>query len=170
MTKKRINAILWRSYLSATSAALWGTNKSQYYFALSKDDYSGFFGNRATQSIDAQQNSVYTICLEPYEGMHPAGPYDLSIIKLRDDAARSGEWQMIDQSVERAYALWRKARGPVDKYENLPPAERSRNFIVIARDVDFRFHGRWIRGSDFATLPTAIQELLTKKSVGWSTL
>lgn len=170
MSKKQLDAILWRSYLTATSTALWGLSKSQYYFELPPGDYVSFFGNQAASGQDPRGNTVLTIQLEPFEGAPPVVKYELKLTKLRDGVERAGYWQVLNQYGENAYPLWQKNRGPLKSYQDMKAAERERNFIVIVRDVDCRFHGRWIRGDDFLSLPAAIQSLLTANSFGWSAL
>jgi hypothetical protein len=171
MSLKRINAILWRKYLAATSSALWKLSKSQYYFELAgtEPDYDQFFGDKATASQDERGNSLFTIQLEPFEGHPSVEAYELKFTKLRDVVERAGDWQ-VHQSGENAYALWRASRGPLKSFQDMDEAERKLNFIVIVRDVDGRFHGRWIPGDEFHSLPVAIQNLLISKNVGWSNL
>lgn len=170
MSQKPIDAILWRSYLAATSSALWQLNTSQYYFELprTEPDYIEFFGDSVMESQDYRGNKVFTINLEPFEGENMVARYELKCVKLREGVQRAGNWQVLDQNGELAYALWQKERGPLRPFQNMDEEERQKNFIVIARDVDGCFHGRWIRDDDFLSLPPRVKHLLETKAVGWS--
>lgn len=172
MSKRQIDAILWRSYLEATSSALWELNNSQYYIELPKQepDYSEFFGNSAAKAKDPQGNDLYTIQLAPFEGISPVGGYNLKIVKLRDGVERAGNLQVLEQRGESAYPLWQRDRGPEKKAQSMSLDERKKNFIVIVRDTSGLFHGRWIRDTDFDALPDRIKTLITSKTFGWSNL
>ncbi len=168
MAIKVINAILWRSYLAATSSALWGLDNSQYYIELTGTDFDPFFGVTSAQSTDERGNKAFTVKLEDFDGSNPTDPYDLKVIKLRDGVARAGNYQVLGQRESQAYPLWQSKRGPQKPYQEMDSEERSKNFMVVVRDSDGLFHARWIRPEDFAALPQSIQALLVSKSVGWS--
>jgi len=172
MSLKQIDAILWRKYLGATSAAVWATNNSQYYFELPSGDYTQFAGKSRRSFIDKDGNQAFKITLEAFDGAPHASPHEVTFAQKRKGAARGGNWTVdsIREGISKAYELWHAKRGPIDQYERLPPAEKEKNYIVIVRDVDNHFHGRWIRGSDFDALPSAVREKLLSASFGWSPL
>lgn len=170
MALHQIDAILWRSFLTSTSDALWGTRKSQYYIDLPAGDYETFFSDHATQGVDPQGNTTYSIWLEPFDGSLPVEKYQLTFKKLRQGVEREGSWNINDQSPQNAYPLWQKERGPASPYQQMADEERKRNFLVVARDKSGRFYGRWLRGDDFDSLPAEMRDLLKARSAGWSAL
>ena len=172
MSKRQLTALLWRSYLDATSSALWELSKSQYYIELPKleNDYFDFFGSSAIREKDERGNDLFTIRLAPFEGTAPVERYDLKLVKLRDGVERAGNWQVLNQRGENAYSLWQKNRGPEKTAQEMAANEKKKNFIVIAKDITGEFHGRWIRSSDFDVLPERVSTLLTSKEFGWSNL
>ncbi len=172
MSQKQIDAILWRKYLTATSHAVWGVSSSQYYFELPDRGYEQFLGTKCSQFKDNDGNQAYKITLESFEGVPSAAPRDVTFAKKRPGAHREGNWTVdsIRDGTGTAYDLWRKSRGPAARYEQLPPAEKEKNYIIIVRDIDGLFHGRWIRGSDFDALPTRVREALASENAGWRKL
>jgi len=172
MSLKQIDAILWRKYLTATSHAVWGVSSSQYYFELPDRGYEEFFGSNCSNFTDSQGNDAFKITLESFDGDPSAAPREVTFAKKRPGAGREGKWtaDSIRDGSGTAYELWRKKRGPIARYERLPSAEKGKNYIVIVRDVDGLFHGRWIRGSDFDALPTACQEAIASENAGWRKL
>lgn len=170
MAKKEIKAILWRSYMAETSKALWRETTSQYYIDLPKSDYENFFGAHAVVDTDREGNTTYTITLEPFDGVPAVGSYALTFKKLRPGSRRQDTWNINGQWLDRAYKLWQPNNGPLKKFSEMSTAERSSNFLIIARDVDGRFHGRWIRSPDFAVLPEGIKEIITSRKAGWTSL
>lgn len=172
MTLKQIDAILWRKYLAATSHAVWGVSSSQYYFELPDRGYEKFFGTNCSRFKDKDGNDAFKITLESFNGAPSAGPRDVTFAKKRPGAHRAGKWTVdsIRDGTGTAYDLWRKNRGPIARYEQLPSAEKEKNYIVIARDIDGLFHGRWIRGSDFDALPPIVRDALASETAGWRRL
>lgn len=173
MTLKQIDAILWRSYLKEASKAIWGDSNSQYYFEVAGSDLTDFFGSNF-EHYKKDGNDSFVINLEEFEGADPAEKHKIHLTLKADTKARKGMWvvnnAIRDGSNWRAYDLWRQGRGPIARYDELTSDEKSKNYIVIARDVDGGFHGRWIRGSDFDALPMTIQEALKSKGAGWREL
>ena len=172
MSRKQIDAILWRKYLSATSHAVWEVSSSQYYFELPDADYQNFFDGNCPSFTDKDGNQAYTLTLEAFDGQQAVGPHNVTFAQKRPGAHRAGKWTVdsIRDGNGRAYELWRRNRGPIDQYLNLPVAEKEKNYILITRDIEGGFHGRWIRGSDFDVLPIKIQEKLKSANAGWSKL
>jgi hypothetical protein len=170
MSIKRIEAILWRSYLNATSTAIWGQSTSQYYFELPPSDYENFLSNQAVESKDSKGNDLFALPLAPFEGTPSLPETTVNFRKLRPGVERANYWYVDRIYNDQAYPLWSKNRGPTQPFDALPNEERSKNFIVIVRDEEKMFHARWIRGADFHSLPSQIRELLASKGAGWSQL
>ena len=168
MVLHRIDAILWRSYMTSTSDALWGIRSNQYYIDLPASDYETFFAGHAEQGADEENNTTFTIWLEPFDGTPGVERHQIEFEKKREGIARAGSWNMNGQHSDAAYPLWKGGRGPTKRFQDMDTEEKKRNFIVIARDVEGRFHGRWVRAEDFDSLPTSIKNLLEHKSAGWS--
>jgi hypothetical protein len=168
MAIHRIDAILWRSYMTSTSDALWGKRSNQYYIDLPASDYEKFFAGHAEQSTDEEKNATFRIWLEPFEGEPLVARHQIEFEKKREGVARAGSWNINGQHSDSAYPLWKSGRGPSKPFQEMGPEEKKRNFIVIARDVEGGFHGRWIRAEDFDGLPNCIKVLLEQKTAGWS--
>ncbi|MCC6414778.1 MAG: hypothetical protein IT582_02585 [Opitutaceae bacterium] len=169
---KKVDAILWRKYLAATSHAVWKVSTSQYYFELPVGEFQKFFAGNYTPTVDPEGNDNFTIVLEPFDGEPGVGSHEVTFVRKRPGSAREGKWTVdsIRDGAKKAYALWHRNRGPLSRYENLSDNEKEKNYIVIVRDVDGRFHGRWIRGTDFDALPTMVQNILSSSPAGWSKL
>lgn len=169
MSRKQIDAILWRKYLTATSHAVWGISSSQYYFELPDRGYDQFFGRNCISSTDSDGNRTFKITLESFDGDPSSGPREVTFAQKRPGVHREGSWTVdsIRDGSGSAYDLWRKNRGPTAEYEKLPAAEKDTNYIVVVRDTDGRFHGRWIRGTDFDALPSAVRDILSSENAGW---
>lgn len=170
MALRKIEAILWRSYLAATSDALWGVGSSQYYIEIGIGNYEDFFAGRAEESSDELGNPTFRIWLESFDGSNGVDRQPLTFKKKRPDKERGDKWTIEDQREDGAYALWRRGRGPLTRYQDMPPDEQAMTFLVIVRDVAKLFHGRWIRPDDFEALPDAIRDMLSTKGKGWSLL
>lgn len=172
MAKMQIDAILWRKYLAATSHAIWEVSTSQYYFELTPSNYEIFLGPGAKTFTDKDGNAAYSIVLEAFDGKPAVGRHEITFTKKRPSAAREGKWtaDSIRDGSKAAYDLWRRDRGPVQQYEQLPLTEKEKNFIIVVRDVSGQFHGRWIRGTDFDALPLRLQEVLLSGTSGWREL
>jgi hypothetical protein len=172
MSRKQIDAILWRKYLTATSHAVWEVSTSQYYFELPADEFKDFFNGNYRFSVDAEGNENFTISLEPFDGEPKVGSHNVTFARKRPGSAREGKWTVdsIRDGKAKAYDLWRRNRGPISRYESLSEAEREKNYIAIVRDVNGHFHGRWIRGTDFDALPVAVQDIISSALAGWRKL
>jgi hypothetical protein len=134
--------------------------------------YQEFIGNNCTQFIDKDGNQAFKIVLQGFEGEDSANPHEVIIAQKRSGVHREGTWTVdsIRDGSGAAYDLWRKNRGPIARYNDLPPGEKDKNYIVIIRDTDGCFHGRWVRGSDFDALPNRVQEALKSENAGWRQL
>jgi len=170
MALKKIDAILWRSYLTSTSDVLWGTRLNQYYIDLPASDYEAFFAGHAHESSDEEGNLTFIILLEPFDGSPSVDRRQVEFEKKREGVSRAGSWNINGQHSDAAYPLWKSGRGPTRRFQEMGSEEKKKNFIVIARDVDGGFHGRWVRSEDFDRLPKSMKELLENKNAGWSQL
>jgi hypothetical protein len=166
MANIQIEAILWRKYKSATSTALFGLSASQYYIELPSTggDYLGFVGEAGATFTDPQGNtSVKFSIAELDEGV--CGEYEMTITLLAPDKARAGNSRIENQSPSNAYPLWQKERGPLAPYDHAID-EPSPQYAIVVRDVEKRFHARWLRNEDFLALPLRIQEIIQAKDFG----
>ena len=170
MTKKYIDAVLWRRYATSTSDCLWGSRLNQYYIELRPDDYARFFGNSARQAKDQDGNETYSITLEAFDGVPQVASTDITFTLLRAGLQRARKWRINGQHKDQAYALWRRRHGPQKEFAEMDPVEKATNLLVIVRDVGGCFHGRWIRSEDFEKLPLLFQTIFREKSSGWREL
>jgi hypothetical protein len=156
--------------MTSTSDALWGGRKNQYYIDLPAGDYESFFAGCAEQGTDEENNPTFTIWLEPFAGTPGVARHRIEFEKKREGIGREGSWNINRQHLDHAYPLWQRERGPTKRFQDMNADEKTRNFLVVARDVEGRFHGRWVRPEDFSSLPTRIKNLLEQKRAGWSLL
>ena len=170
MSLKQINAILWRSYLTSTSDALFGIKKSQYYIEMpvGGGDYLQFINGAGKTFVDDNGNNCVTFPVVEVEG-GICEQREMTFKVLREDAARAGNMNIEDQSPANAYPLWSAGRGPLAVYEKAIN-DAAPQYAVIFRDVDNCFHARWIRHEDFQSLPENVTKLLQTKPAGWESL
>lgn len=161
---KELDAFLWRSCNKATLDTLLDVSRGQYDIRLTKRDFDSFFRSLAPHSLTDLGGYSITVPLQPFTG---ANPIALSKIVVRHLGPESGrkDWNISSQRMKSAYELWRIGRGFVSR-----DSVGEKDFIVIARDTDNGFHGRWIRSADFNALPAVMKGLMNSSEVGWAEL
>jgi 5-methylcytosine-specific restriction protein B len=161
---KRVSAILWRKCNKATFDSLNDLSDGQYDIRLTKNDYEHFF--LALPPVDQTDLGGYSLYvpLEPFVGPQAVAATEIKVRFMGEKSGRK-DWNIPSQRRATAYALWRQGRG-VSKAFN----EKAQEFMLIIRDIDGKFHARWIHDRDFTALPLAVQQVLNSKEAGWKNL
>ncbi|WP_164706994.1 hypothetical protein, partial [Pseudomonas viridiflava] len=150
--RKELDAFLWRSCNKATLDSLLDVSRGQYDVRLTKRDYERFFRGLSPHAPTALDGYNITVALQPFSGINPVGEAQIVVRYLGPKSSRK-DWIISSQRPDSAYELWRENRGFVSRQ-----SVGEKDFIVIARDVDNGFHGRWIRSEDFNTLPDVMRQ------------
>lgn len=161
---KRASAILWRKCNKATFDTLNDSSAGQYDIRLTRRDYEKFFLGVAKADETELGGYTLNVVLEPFTGPSPVA---LTTIKVRFMGELSGrkDWNIPSQRQGTAYPLWRPGRGVGTTF-----TADANEFMLIIRDVDGKFHARWIHHADFSALPDNIKTMLSENEVGWGEL
>lgn len=161
---KRVSAILWRKCNQATFDTLNDSSKGQYHIGLSTHDYENFFFG--VGRIDATEKGGFSmdVPLEPFTGPSPVEATSIKVRFMGDSSVRK-DWNIPSQRMGTAYPLWRPGRGVSKVFK-----ANANEFMLLIRDVDGKFHARWIHHADFSALPQDIQNILNRSEVGWEKL
>jgi len=161
--RKELDAFLWRKCNQATLDTLLGVSEGQYHIALSRQDFSPFLRGLSQNKPTDKGGYEFNVPIQPFDG---PGAVPLSEIVIRYMGPESGrkDWNIRAQRPGSAYELWRE-RGYVSRQ-----SVGDNDFIIIARDINNGFHGRWIRSADFVALPEEMKMPMTKSEVGWQAL
>lgn len=161
---KELDAFLWRSCNSATLDTLLGVSDGQYHIALPRRDFENFFRGLPRQNPTKKGGYEFTVQLQPFSGHDPVELTEIVVRHMGPESERK-DWNIRAQRPESAYALWRQHRGFASRQ-----SVSDKDFIVIARDTDNGFHGRWIRSADFNALPAVMKGLMNSSEAGWAEL
>jgi 5-methylcytosine-specific restriction protein B len=162
--RKRVVAILWRKCNKATFDSLNDLSAGQYDIRLTKQDFDNFFVGVERTEITELGGYSLIVGIEPFTGLSPV---DLTSVKVRFMGESSGrkDWNIPSQRKATAYPLWRSGRGVSQVFK-----PNDNEFMLLIRDVDGKFHARWIHHADFNALPKVIQDILSRSEVGWENL
>lgn len=162
--KKKVSALLWRRCQKATLDTLLGESRGQYHIALPDRDYDKFFFNISPINRTSIGGFDIPVTLAPFLGPMAIPASQITFHYLGDESQRK-DWNIQSQRPNTAYPLWRQGRGFLDR-EHVG----DRDYIVIARDVDGMYHGRWLRSDVFLSLPETVRNVLKGSDAGWSNL
>lgn len=158
---KKVTAVLWRRCNKATFDTLTGVSHGQYDIRLTTGpEIEGFFDGLTRSAHTELGGFTVDVPLEAYDGPEPLAASAIQVRYMGERSQRA-DWYIRAQRPESAYELWRRGRG-VEANE----AEAAASYLVIVRDSDNRFHGRWIKGPDVAHLPATIREAIGRGDVG----
>lgn len=158
--KKQVAAILWRQVLQATLDTLEGESRGQYHITLTTHPgISQFFGSLERQLEGSHGGYTIAVPLEAYEGSEPV-PAQTLPIKYVGPLSERRDWRIASQRPRTAYPLWREDRDPVT-YVTHP-----KQYIVIVRDVDDKFHARWISPKGLERLPEELRRMFESRQMG----
>jgi hypothetical protein len=162
--RKELDGFLWRSCNRATLDTLLGVSSGQYHIALPKRDFSPFFRGLSAQNPTERGGFEFMVPIQPFSGSNPVEQRTIVVRYLGLESERK-DWNIRAQRPDSAYELWRENRGFVSRQ-----SVGDNDFIVIARDTDNGFHGRWIRSADFNALPEEMRKPMINSEAGWQAL
>jgi 5-methylcytosine-specific restriction enzyme B len=164
---KALDAFLWRRVKGADSATvvtLVGESKGQYDIRLSSKDYTPFFHSLAKENETERGGFDISLPIQPFRGPNSVDERVL-IVHFMGEGSRRKDWYIRAQRPNSAYELWREGRGFESK-----STVGDNDYIVIARDKNNDFHARWIRSSDFDSIPDVMKEHMITAEAGWHLL
>jgi hypothetical protein len=149
--------LLWRRVLQATIDTLRGESRGQYDIRLARPDGIDEFFEGLPREATELGGYTLQVPLEPVASPIAVPALSIEVAYIGPQSARD-DWRVPSQRPDTAYPLWRDGVGIVDSTQ---PGE---DFVVLVRDPEGRFHARWLRQADVASLPSRISELLTGPS------
>jgi hypothetical protein len=161
---KQVDAFLWRRCNKATIDSLVGDSAGQYHITLSTGKFEGFFQGLTRENTTDRDGYDFIVPFESFTGKDPVAQQNLTIRYMGPKSARK-DWNIPSQRPQSAYELWRLGRAFSSRSD-----VGDKDFIVIARDVDNGFHGRWIKSTDFEHLPDDMKRAMSESDVGWKKL
>ena len=159
--KIRVKALLWRSCNQATFDSLHGISKGQYDIRLTTNPgiATFFAGLEETDSTDRGGFTLH-VPIERFEGVDPVAAMTLDVHYMGPRSQRK-DWNIPAQRPETAYELWRPGRGVPASI-----AEAAADYVLLVRDVNDRFHARWLRAAHLTALPANVREAIVAQEVG----
>jgi len=157
----QVTAILWRKCYKATIDTLNDRSKGQFHIALPQRNYEEFFVGVPKKDETSRGGFTLDVPIEPFSGSEPVGAETLSVRFMGEESGR-GDWNIPSQRSATAYPLWRPNRGAPTEFDS-----DAREYLVIVRDVQSKFHARWIQDAYFDALPPDIQDILNSDNAGW---
>jgi hypothetical protein len=161
---KAVNAFLWRRCNKATIDSLVGDSRGQYHITLKTGEFDSFFRGINSQKPTDLGGYDYIVRLESFTGTVAVERHDITIRYMGAKSARK-DWNIPSQRPESAYELWRVKRAFFSRSD-----VGDKDFIIIARDINNGFHGRWIRSVDYDDLPDEMKQVMNRSDVGWQEL
>lgn len=159
--KIRVEGLLWRICNQATFDSLHGKSKGQYDIRLSsKPAVAEFFAGLAQEEPTELGGYTVHVPIAAFDGPNPVPASTLDVRYMGPKSERK-DWNIPTQRPETAYPLWRPGRGVPDTLE-----AAAKDYVLIVRDVDDAFHGRWLRGANLASLPGNVREAILAETVG----
>lgn len=155
-----IRAILFRRITNTDFQALNGETRGQYDVRLTSDpEIGGFFSGLKEEAPTERGGWSKSVPFEPFEGADPVAARFHKLGFYGPEGARPNNYYFASQRPDTAYPLWRVGRAfPAHSaYEDVAGA-----VLVVVRDIEDRYHARWVRRDNVGTLPSVVQEVLTK--------
>lgn len=159
---QKLDAVLWRRWNEATYDTLHGNSRGQYDIRLNKqDDLGDFFGGIPRTNPTAHGGFDIVVPIEPITGRTPV---DASSITIRYMGPRSErkDWYIRSQRPATAYPAWRPGVGVPFEFDS-----ELNEYLLVMRDTDGKYHGRWIHHDDVGKLPRPVVLAIGSKDVGW---
>lgn len=161
MPTVRLRAILWRLMNKATFDTLAGSSRGQYDIRLGSDPrIAAFFKGLNKEDPTSLGGFTLRVQIEAYEGSNPVPRQTIEVRCMGPDSERK-DWYIASQRPDTAYPLWRCGRGAPEQFSGSP-----HELVLIARDVNGHYHGRWVKEETFQNLPEELRHELTQQEVG----
>jgi 5-methylcytosine-specific restriction enzyme B len=163
MTKKSLAAILWRKVQNATVSTLIDQSPGQYDIRLgNSDQIAEFFANVPHRDETSLGGFTLDVPIDAYDGPDPVGLQNLRVRFMGTESQRQ-DWNIPSQRVGTAYPLWRVGRGlPTGTTTAPAPA----HYIILARDIEDKFHARWLTAQDVELLPEILKNKVKANALG----
>ena len=160
--RKPIRAIFWRRANKATVDTLTGRSQGQYDIRWSLDATSEFF--EGIQQNEPTTLGGYTLAvpLQPFGGPNPVPARTIQVHFMGPSSERK-DWYIRAQRPDTAYDLWRQGRGLPGDHEF---ANADRKYLLIIRDNEGLYHGRWANEATFDALPVPLKSRMKAEEVG----
>jgi hypothetical protein len=156
-----LKAVLWRRVNEATFDTLIGDSRGQYDIRLTTDpDVERFFEGLAQHDPTDKGGYTIDVPIAPFEGEDPVDAAVLQVRYMGPESIRK-DWYIRAQRPETAYPLWRPGRGLPTTF-----VEGKRDFVILVRDINDKFHARWISDEAFDQLPKQLRSLMLSKHIG----
>jgi 5-methylcytosine-specific restriction enzyme B len=157
-----IKGVLWRRVLQATIDTLQDASKGQFHIALTANPLiSVFFDGLPKQKPTQNGGYELEVPIAAYDGPSPVTGQTLTIRYMGKNSARR-DWNIPSQRSDTAYPLWRPGRAfPVGK-----PPSPGVDTIILVRDQHDRFHARWLKAANVATLPQPLRDEIMRDEAG----
>lgn len=163
MTKKRLADILWRKVQNATVSTLIDQSPGQYDIRLGSSDHiAEFFTNVPRRDETSLGGFTLEVPIEAYDGADPVSRQNLRVRFMGTKSQRQ-DWNIPSQRVGTAYPLWRVGRGLPAGTTTAPAPP---HYIILARDVEGKFHARWLTAQDVELLPEILKQQVKATALG----
>lgn len=154
---KRITDINWR--------ALTGQERGQYDLRLgTTPEFGTFFDALPTEDPTELGGWSRRVSFEPYTGPSPVPAHEVTFRYMGLQSQRK-DYYFASQKhdLPEAYPLWRPGRtAPVAA----PFAQVDGAAVVVVRDVDDRFHARWLSADEVLQLPLTLRVRIQQDGKG----
>jgi hypothetical protein len=161
MAKYLVEAVLWRRWNQAVHDTLHGISQGQYDIRLTSLPAVGEF-LAGLPRVEPTEMGGFTmrVPIAPLDSNDPVAQTELGIRFMGQQSQRA-DWYIRAQRPETAYPLWRPGRGVPDTYD-----ATKREFLLLVRDHEHRFHARWVHDESFDSLPRELRESCLSSTVG----
>lgn len=162
-----VTSVLFKRVTRSNARALARLERGEYDFRLgSKESLREFFSGIAVTAGSETTRGGWdkTVEFEPFTGSRPVPARTTRLHYMGPSGARSNDLYFAAQATG-AYDLWRPGRAfPT----STAPEALVGDALIIARDVNDRYHARWIRAKDFSALPSGLRTALDDGTGVWS--
>lgn len=164
MPQLHIKSLLWRKVNQATIDTLKGTSGGQYDIRLNTSaHYLTFFSSLPKINPNANGGFEFTLPLQPITGAAPVASSTVSIKYMGPNSARK-DWIISSQRPTTAYEAWKLNIAVPSIPDATIPA--GQHYVLILKDENNNFHGRWLTDVDFSTLDQHLQAILKSADHG----
>lgn len=163
-----VTDVLFKRVTRSNARALARLERGEYDFRLgSKESLRDFFSSISVTAGSETTRGGWdkTVEFEPFSGARPVPERSARLHYMGPSGARSNDLYFAAQATG-AYDLWRPGRAfPT----STAPESLVGDALIIARDVNNRYHARWIRAKDFPALPSGLRTAFDTDGTGvWS--
>ena len=158
----RVTGVFWRGINHASHRTLHNDYEGQYHITVPKvvdKRLRKFLGELPQRDHTATGGFTVDIPIERFYGEQPVEPRNLTI-RYMGATSQRGDWNFPAQATD-PYPLWAPGRGVSNEFD-----AQAREYIMLIRDENGRFHARWQRGVDDLPSPLRVQ-IISRDSGVW---